>query len=305
MNIFNTIRNSFIYKLLALQVHRVLVLISPRIEMQRCYKSVFNMKADLKNPKDLIEKIYWLQLYSDTSLWTLCADKYRVREYLQRKGLDGFLPRLLGKWDNPDDFSFDNLPAEFILKMNNGCEACKIIRDKSSENIDEIKRYFKQMMLLPFGYSGAQLHYVKIKPCIIAEELLHENEDMKLISPNSVVDYKIWCINHEPECVFVGYDRKPGKLSMALYDLTWTPMPDKLVNTQNDHFQPNVAIPKPACLDEMINIAKRISADFHEVRVDFYVINDKPLIGELTFTSGYGYFTRDYYKYLGSKITVI
>ena len=29
-----------------------------------------------KNPKDLNEKINWLKFYSDTSMWTRCADKY-------------------------------------------------------------------------------------------------------------------------------------------------------------------------------------------------------------------------------------
>ena len=36
----------------------------------------------------------------------------------------------------------------------------------------------------------------------------------------------------------------------------------------------------------------------------FYVIHNKPVIGELTFSTGYGYFTDDYYDYLGSKIDI-
>jgi hypothetical protein len=51
----------------------------------------------------------------------------------------------------------------------------------------------------------------------------------------------------------------------------------------------------------MLEMASKLSKPFKEVRVDFYVIKDKPVIGELTVTSGYGYFTEEYYNYLGSK----
>lgn len=49
----------------------------------------------------------------------------------------------------------------------------------------------------------------------------------------------------------------------------------------------------------MLHIAKNLSAEFPLVRVDFYVINDKPYFGELTFTSsgGLNYF----YSKLGQK----
>ena len=61
-------------------------------------------------------------------------------------------------------------------------------------------------------------------------------------------------------------------------------------------------IPPPACLDEMINTARILSEDFKEVRCDFYDIDGKLYIGEMTFTTGYGYFSQEFYEYLGSKI---
>ena len=52
----------------------------------------------------------------------------------------------------------------------------------------------------------------------------------------------------------------------------------------------------------MLTMAAKMSKPFAEVRVDFYVIDGKPVIGELTFTSGYGNYTDEFYDYLGSKI---
>lgn len=53
--------------------------------MNRVYKKTFHSTPDLDSPRNLIEKIYWLQLHTDTSLWTQCADKWLMREYVTEK----------------------------------------------------------------------------------------------------------------------------------------------------------------------------------------------------------------------------
>ena len=50
--------------------------------------------------------------------------------------------------------------------------------------------------------------------------------------------------------------------------------------------------------------SSKLSKGFPEVRVDFYDIAGKPFFGELTFSTGYGYFTDDYYDYLGDKVDI-
>ncbi len=81
-------------------------------------------------------------------------------------------------------------------------------------------------------------------------------------------------------------------------------MPEKLNLNGHFEFRKDVIIPKPECLDEMLKIASKLSEPFPEVRVDFYIVNNKPIIGELTFSTGYGYFTDEYYKYLGDKCDI-
>lgn len=39
----------------------------PRINANKVYKSVFHNDINWNNPGNLIEKIYWLQIYTDTS----------------------------------------------------------------------------------------------------------------------------------------------------------------------------------------------------------------------------------------------
>ena len=63
-------------------------------------------------------------------------------------------------------------------------------------------------------------------------------------------------------------------------------------------------LPRPKHLDEMIKIAKILSKDFKEIRVDFYDTEKGAILGEMTFTAGYGSLSKDYYVYLGSKIDI-
>lgn len=285
-------------------IYKYLYIIKPRYAAGLMYYHSFHKRMNLDNPQTLVEKINWMQFNSDTSLWTLCADKYRMREYVTSKGLESHLAQLYGHWENPKDIDFNSLPNEFVLKSNNGCGTVKIVTNKSDLDIPSTIKLLKSW-LKPYGYVGGQSHYMRIKPCIIAEELLHQDDAEKIFSPTSLVDYKMWCINGEPESIWVAYNRHNALMvDMALYDTNWNPMPQYLKNTNLETYRPENVIPKPSCLDEMLEIARKISAPFPELRLDFYVINGKPYIGEMTFTAGYGFYTDEYYQYLGNKVDI-
>jgi len=271
----------------------------PHLAANEEYRAVFHKDINWDNPTNLIEKIIWMQFNTDTSFWTLCADKYRVREYIEEKGYGEYLPNLYGHWDKVEDIDFDSLPNQFVLKANNGCGTVLIVKDKNKINIKESKTMLAKWLKEPFGYMGAQMHYLRIKPCIIAEELLHN--DYEGISPNSMIDFKVWCINGVPESILVVFDRRNDIYCLDLYDLTWNRKLDCLFFNGHYEFRQSL-LPKPKCLDLMLTIATNISKSFPEVRIDFYVVSDRPVVGELTFTTGFGYFTNSYYDYLGSKI---
>ena len=275
--------------------------INKRLPANAMYKRVFKKNIDWNNPIDLIEKISWMELYSDTSLWTKCADKFKAREYISDCGYGKFLPKLYGHWKNIDEIDFDKLPMSFILKSNNGCGTVIPIRDKSKIQIKKIKTIMKKWLSRPYGYSGGQYHYLRIEPCIIAEELLQNDATGSRISPNSLIDYKIWCINGAPKLIFVAYNRKQFSLDIAYYDLKWEQHPEYIVETPHYKRGKN-DIPKPVNLELMLEVCRKLSQPFKEVRIDFYEINGKLYIGELTFSTGYGYFIKERYDYLGSEI---
>lgn len=274
----------------------------PKLAADALYYKIYKRHINLDNPVNLIEKITWMSLYTDTSLWTLCADKYRMRSYVESKGLGKYLPQNYAFWENPDDIDFSKLPNQFVLKANNGCATVLIVLDKSKLNESKVKQQMKSWLKRPFGYIGAEKHYLSIKPGILAEELLTQSKELDAVSPTSMVDFKIWCFNGTPESILITYGREIGKHNVALYDLDWNPMPEKLNNKYCEMQKNTPTFPRPKHLDDMIDVAKQISKDFKEVRVDFYETDKGVILGEITLTAGYGSLNLEYYEYLGKKI---
>lgn len=249
------------------------------------YMYIMHKWPHFEHPKDLNEKINYLKFYGDTSKWPMLTDKYAVRKYIESVGLGDTLVKLYGKWDSVEDIDWDSLPDKFVMKCNNGSGDVLICKDKAKLDIEATKRYFDKMLHREFGVVSAEPHYASIKPCIIAEELL--DASTQPCGSSSLVDYKIWCFNGKAHNICCYYDRKGFDANKSVYDLKWQYRQEYMASTK--HYKDSgKRIPKPACLDEMINIAERLSTGFPVVRVDLYEVDGKIYFGELTFTAHSG-----------------
>lgn len=116
---------------LAILGKKVLAWVSPKLLTSIEFKHAFGRRLNWKKPQDINEKINWLKFYSDTSLWTRCADKYEVRKYVEECGYGDNLVKLYGKWDRVEDIDWDALPEKFVMKVNNGSGDILVCADKS------------------------------------------------------------------------------------------------------------------------------------------------------------------------------
>ena len=274
-------------------------LISPTFVAKRIYKKRMGKDLDLTHPQDLNEKINWLKFYGDTSMWPDLADKYKVRDFVKKRGCDSILVSLYAMWENADEINFDSLPKSFVLKTNHGNGEVLIVKDKTKIDLNDTKALFKHYLSEDFGKYQGEPHYRKIQRCIVAEELLDVDD---LDYTTSLVDYKIWCFDGKPYYIWACYSRTKEKVYVEVHDLNWNYLPEKSVFT--DHYRDGKGIvPKPEKLDEMLMIASKLSEGFPEVRVDLYENKGKIYFGEMTFTSNGGYmdfYTQEFLDELGS-----
>ena len=83
----------------------------------------FHRTLNLKNPTSLADKVTYVELHKQSSLASMCTDKYAVRDYIREKGLEDILiPVVGGPWENVEDVDFDSLPDSFALKATHGCK---------------------------------------------------------------------------------------------------------------------------------------------------------------------------------------
>ena len=264
---------------------------NPRKLAALYYQGVMKQKMDWENPKDLNAKIQWLKFNGDRELWARCSDKYAVREYVKERGLESILVDLYGKWDTVEDIDFSSLPEVFIIKINTGSGGNYICKDKSQLDEKKVKAFFNHWFNVEYSDMFVEPHYQLIKPCIIAEELL--DSSLQDIKSTSLVDYKVWCFNGEPLFTYVIHNREHDGAQVAVYDYEWNNRPEYCVFTPLLK-ESKCSVPKPSCYVQMMEAASILSKGHPEVRVDFYVVNNKLYFGEMTFTAFGGYI--DYYS---------
>lgn len=265
------------------------------------HKGLVGYDINWQKPQTLNEKINWQKIYSDTTQWSRLADKYLVRDYVKERIGEDKLVKLYGVWEKAEDIDFDKLPAQFVLKTNHGAGTILPVTDKTMLNIPATIVKLNEWLHLRFGYRTFEPHYLKIKPLLIAEELLINDSGFS----SSLVDYKVYCFDGKPFCILVCSDRTIGEQAhFTYYDLNWNRMPDVLIDKLKP-FQANV--PKPKHLDLLLDCAEKLAKGHPQVRVDFYIVKDKIYFGEMTFTSEGGYdgdVTREFCTEMGSHITL-
>jgi hypothetical protein len=137
-----------------------------------------------------------------------------------------------------------------------------------------------------------ELHYASMQPRIICEPFI-ENHGSVL-----PIDYKVYCFSGKAHCILVvsGRDFEGHNVTSDFYDMGWnTKLAYHESETNEDRHTP-----KPEALEEMISISESLSRPFPFVRMDFYNINGKAILGEMTFTPG-GCIHKGYTE-LGQKI---
>lgn len=277
----------------------------PQYFIQRSWKAKYGHKIDWNNPKNLNEVIQWLICFSDISDWPRLTDKYTVREYVKSKDLEHILPQLYGVWDDANDINLDSLPEKFVLKCNHDSGSVYIIDKQSCDNFDSIKTELNNKLRIKFGYRSLEVHYNKIKPLIVAEEFLQSSPE-ELRFSNSLIDYKVWCINGKPRWISCYYGRTRTAAYLEVHDIDWNYYPDFTVVT--DHYLDGGGrVPRPTTLDLMLSAAEKLSEGFPLVRVDFYEVSGKLYFGEMTFTSSAGRMdshSDDFLKIMGDEVVL-
>lgn len=240
-----------------------------------------NKKLDLKNPVTLNEKIQWLKLYDRNPQYTVLVDKYAVRDYIANTLGEKYLIPLIDVYNAVDDIEWDKLPNRFVLKCTHGSHCNIVCSDKSKLDIKQAKRNLKFWMKQNWYFLGREWPYKNVTPRIVAEEYITDEPNK-----DTLTDYKFYCFNGEAEVVLLCFDRETDKPKFYFFDKNWNL---KRYNLQGKNAPEGFTIDKPEKIDEMFEIAEKLSERFKFVRIDLYCSNGNIYFGEFTLYPASGF----------------
>ncbi len=247
--------------------------------IRRKYRAELGRDPDLDNPTTYTEKVLWLNLRHRDPRQVICADKYEVRGWVAERVGDDILVPLLGVYDDADDIDFDALPNSFVIKATHGSGWNVIVPDKNVFDGAEAKRSLQDWLSRSYYAHKREWQYRDMPHRLIVEKFLADDDG------GIPSQFQFFCFRRgEQQTILVQVDfDELTNHRRDYYDLDWKRMPftSRVPNAECE-------APRPDRLEDMVEIARRLSEDFPFVRVDLYVVEDRIYFGELTFTSGGG-----------------
>jgi len=230
----------------------------------------------IRKPRSFNEKIMNRKLCTNESRFSILANKAEVREYVRETVGPTILNEIYHTTANPDTIQFDELPNEFVIKSTHASGHVILIDDKSKADITAIRNECRNWLCQEFGVDKKEYWYGDVKPQIIVENYLHDEEHG--VPP----DFKFFVFHGSVEYIQVDYDRFSNH-TRRFYTPDWEPLEFEL------EFPLGPIIDQPAQLDAMIDVAEQLGEGFDFLRVDLYQPNgDEVVFGEITPAPGNG-----------------
>lgn len=254
-------------------IRKAYTIIPDRFYIEWIFYRRMGYKLNLKNPKTYSEKLQWIKLYDRNPLYTKLVDKYSAKDYIASRVGDKYVVPNLGVWNSFEDIDFSKLPQSFVLKTTHDSGGVVICKNKSCFDVDKARRLLNDSLNHDYYLKGREWPYKNVPRRIIAEEYLEDEKTKELR------DYKFFCFNGQVKALFVATDRQNRpEPCFDFFDENYNHL-----DIVNGHPLADSIPAKPESFEEMKEVAARLSEGFPEIRVDFYEVNGKPYIGELTF----------------------
>ena len=234
---------------------------------------------DLKHPKTFNEKLQWLKLHNRKPEFTTMVDKYAVKKYVADRIGEQYIIPTLGVWDSFDQIDFDSLPNQFVLKTTHGGGGLAVVICKDKKTFDKrrAKRILEKSLHSDIYMKYREWPYKDVPKRIIAEKYM---ADDSIENRGGLTDYKFYCFNGKAYKVMLCLDRNTGNTKFYSFDKQWNLLRH---NKMGIAAPKDFTLPKPAKMDEMFNLAERLSQDIPLLRVDLYYVNGRIYFGEMTF----------------------
>ena len=192
------------------------------------------------------------------------SDKELVKTYIKATVGDEYNIPTIAVLHSPDAVDGFQFPDRCIIKPTHASAQYILRRGGEAIDRERIKSWFR----MNYYYAGREVNYKTLKPKVIVEPLAFDSSDL--------TDYRFYCVNGIPKLIQLDMDRHT-RHTRKLFDPDWREHDFCILYPKSDR-----VIPKPGTLDEMLRVARALSAPFSFVRIDLYSDGQKVICGEIT-----------------------
>lgn len=245
--------------------------------LKKTFKVRFGKELNLDNPLTFNEKLNWLKIYDRQPLYNKMVDKFEAKEIVKEKIGKEYIVPTIGIYNSVDDIDFTNLPNKFAIKCTHDSGSVVICKNKNELNVEKTKRFLKKCCKHNLFFWAREWPYKDVKPRIIVEEYIESLDE-------NLVVYKVFCFHGKPYLIQVIQNDKHKDETIDYFDTNWN-----LLNLKQDFPNSSNHLKKPKALEEMLHLSSLFLIERPFIRVDWYIVNDKPIFSEFTFFSDAGF----------------
>lgn len=252
--------------------------------LHRYFEERTGYSLNLHAPETLQQKIQWRKIHDRNPLLPVLADKQAAKDWIHdRLGEDLTVPTLF-QVRSPRDLPEDIATRELVLKVTHASHRNIFVTPDCGLTRGAILRRIARYLYLDYGTRLHEWAYSEVDRSIIAEPILRDGagnipDDARFLMLDGKLRYIFYTAGElDPETC---RPRSPYKIHIGP---DWTLLP---VTRKGD--VPGPLPPRPAAFERMVAIAERLAAEIDHLRVDFFLLDDRFYISEMTIyhTSGF------------------
>jgi len=229
---------------------------------------------DLVAPKTFNELLFKDKYFGEFGRPNL-ADKLLSRTHVRQAVGEHVLPAVAWTGSDLDELDPSVIPpGRYLLKASHGSGYNKAVTlPMSSQDRRTLTNLGREWLKQRFGYLQGEWFYSLAKPQLYLERFIDFDGD------TLPTDYKMWVFHGKVRLIQVHFGRYVNH-RMGHYDRDWNEYPFSIM-------RPREEATRPDNLEQMIDIAERLSPDRPWMRVDLYSDGrSKILFGEFCYIPG-------------------